>query len=44
MPQPKDIDWLNVYENMTYVYAAYRRPPSDLGYIQTKVRELKKVF
>ena len=27
---PKDIDWLNGYKNKTRIYAAYRRPTSDL--------------
>ena len=27
----KDIDWLNGYKNKTHVYAAYKRPTSDLG-------------
>ena len=31
MLQPKDIDWLNVYKNKTYIYAVYKRPTSDLG-------------
>ena len=30
MLQPKDIDWLNGYENKTHVYALYKKPTSDL--------------
>ena len=29
--EPKDIDWLNGYENKTRIYAVYKRPTSDLG-------------
>ena len=31
MPQPKDKDWLNGYNNKTRVYAVYKRPTSNLG-------------
>ena len=31
MLQPKDIDWLNGYKNMTCIYVVYKRPTSDLG-------------
>ena len=31
MLQPKDIDWLNGYKNKTHLYAAYKKPTSDLG-------------
>ena len=31
MLQPNDIDWLNGYKNRTHIYAAYKRPTSDLG-------------
>ena len=31
MLQPKDIDWLNGYKNKTGIYAAYKRPTSDIG-------------
>ena len=31
MLQPKDMDWLNGYKNKTCIYAAYKRPTSDLG-------------
>ena len=30
MHQPKDTDWLNGYKNKTHIYAAYKRPTSDL--------------
>ena len=30
MLQPKDIDWLNGYENKTHIYAVYKKPTSDL--------------
>ena len=30
MLQPKDIDWLNGYKIKTHIYAAYKRPTSDL--------------
>ena len=30
MHQPKDTDWLNGYKTKTHMYAAYRRPNSDL--------------
>ena len=30
MHQPKDTDWLNGYKTKTHIYAAYRRPTSDL--------------
>ena len=31
MLPPKDIDWLNGYNNKTLINAVYRRPTSDLG-------------
>ena len=31
MLQPRDIDWLNVYQNKTRIYANCKRPTSDLG-------------
>ena len=31
MLQPKDIDWLNGYKKKTRIYAAYKKPTSDLG-------------
>ena len=31
MLQPKDIDWLNGYNHKMHIYAAYKRPTSDLG-------------
>ena len=31
MLQPKVRDWLNGYKNKTHIYAAYKRPTSDLG-------------
>jgi len=30
MPQAKDTEWLNGYGNKTHIYAAYKRPTSDL--------------
>ena len=31
MLEPKDIDWLNGYQNKARIYAVYKRPTSDLG-------------
>ena len=28
MPQPKDKDWMDGYENKTPIYAVYKRPTS----------------
>ena len=45
MLQPKDIDWLNGYENKTLTYAVYRRPtfrPRDT--YRLKVKAWKKIF
>ena len=30
MHQPNDTDWLNRYKNKTHIFAAYKRPTSDL--------------
>ena len=30
MLQPKDTDWLNIYQNKTHIYAVYKKPTSDL--------------
>ena len=30
MFQPKDTDWLKGYKNKTHIYAAYKKPASDL--------------
>ena len=30
MQQPRDTDWLNGYKNKTHIYAADKRPTSDL--------------
>ena len=30
MLQPKDTDWLNGYKNKTHIYAANKKPTSDL--------------
>ena len=27
--QPKDTDWVNGYQNMTHIYAVYKKPTSD---------------
>ena len=42
MPQPKDKDWLNGYKNKTPIYAAYKRPTSKLGTLQTESEGLEK--
>ena len=42
MPQPKDKDWLNGYKNKTPIYAAYKRPTSNKGHIQTESEGLEK--
>ena len=31
MPQPKDKDWLNGYNNKTPIYVVYKRPTSKQG-------------
>ena len=33
MLQPKDTDWMNGYKNKTHIYAAYKKPTSDLRHI-----------
>ena len=30
MLQPKDTDWLSLYNNKTHIYAVYKKPTSDL--------------
>ena len=40
MPQPKDKDWLNGYENKTPIYVVYKRP--NKGHIQTESEGLEK--
>ena len=30
MLQPKDTDWLNGYKNKMHIFAAYKKPTSDL--------------
>ena len=42
MPQPKDKDWMNKYKNKTPIYAAYKRPTSNLGTLQTESEGLEK--
>ena len=41
MPQPKDKDWLNGYENKTPIYVVYKRPQNK-GHIQTESGGLEK--
>ena len=42
-PQPKDIDWLNGYENKTHIYAS-RTHFTFRGTYKLKVRGWKKIF
>ena len=42
MLQPKDTDWLNGYENMPYIYAAHKRPTSDLGTYTIESKRMEK--
>ena len=35
---------LNGYKTKTHLYAAYKRPTSDLGIYRLKVRRWKKIF
>ena len=42
MHQPKDADWLNGYKNKTLLYAAYRRPTSDLETHTTESKRMEK--
>ena len=43
MLQPKDIDWLNGYENKIHMYTVYKKPTSDLGrHIQTESEGMEK--
>ena len=42
MPQPKDKGWLNGYKNKTPIYAVYKRPPQNKGYIWTESEGLEK--
>ena len=44
MLQPKDTDWPNGYKNKTHIYAACKRPTSDLGTHRDKVKGWKKIF
>ena len=44
MLQPKDTDWMIGYKKKTHIYAAYRRPTSDLDTKRLKVKEWKKIF
>ena len=45
MPQPKDKDWLNGYENKTLIYVVYKRPTSKQGtHTDWKWRAGKKIF
>ena len=44
MPQPKGKDWLNGYKNKTPIYAAYKRPTSNKGHMQTKTNKAKSWF
>ena len=42
MPQPKDKDWLNRYNNKTPIYVVYKRPTSNKGHIQIESEGLEK--
>ena len=42
MLQPKDTDWLNGYENMPCIYAAHKRPTSDLGTYTIESKRMEK--
>ena len=45
MFQPKDPDWLNEYKNKTHIYAAYKKPTSDLKIpIDWKMKGWKYIF
>ena len=45
MIQSKDTDWLNGYKNMTYIYAVYKKPISDLKtYVDWKWEDGKNIF
>ena len=45
MPQTKDKDWLNGYNNKTPLYVVYKRPTSNLGtHTDWKWRAGKKIF
>ena len=44
MFQPKDTDWLTGYKNKTHIYAAYKKPISDLKTYRLKVRRWKSIF
>ena len=44
MLQPKGKDWLNGYKNKTPIYAAYKRPTSNKGHMQTKINKAKSWF
>ena len=42
MHQPKDTDGLNGYKNKTHIYAAHKRPTSDLQKHRLRVQGWKK--
>ena len=42
MLQPKDTNWLNGYENKPYIYAAHKRPTSDLGTYTIESKRMEK--
>ena len=44
MTQPKGKDWLNGYKNKTPIYAAFKRPTSNKGHMQTKTNKAKSWF
>ena len=50
MLQPKDTDWINVYEDKThtyiyiYIYTVYKKPTSDRMTYKLKVRVCKNIF
>ena len=48
MLQPKDTDWINVYEDKThtyiYIHTVYKKCTSDLNTYRLKVRGWKNIF
>ena len=42
MLQPKDTDWLNEYKNKTRIYAAYKKPTSDLKTHKNESERMEK--
>ena len=42
MLQPKNTDWLNELKNKTCIYAVYKKPISDRGYMQIESEGIEK--